>query len=84
VITGKTLPRASAMRARRTQELGFDAIGWEVMVAFHHDGIVALGDDLIVPNGFHVRILGLGCESSCNQAHQTVYSDAQAEVSSTK
>ncbi len=80
VITCHALPRAGAVGTRGTQEFGFDALEREIMVAFNHDGIVALGNHGIVPNGFHVRILGFGCKSSCNQAHQTVYSDAQAEI----
>jgi hypothetical protein len=41
------------MRVAGGKILVFDGISREVMVAFHYHSLVAFGNDLVVPDGFH-------------------------------
>src|SRR5205823_1734939 len=53
VVFGRPFPAAHGRGAARTQERALDAFGWKIVVAFDHDGLVAVRDHAIVPDGFH-------------------------------
>jgi hypothetical protein len=53
VITGLTLPRTGSVGAAVLEIVETHALGWEVMVVFDDDGLVALSEHGTIPNCFH-------------------------------
>ena len=53
VVGGQPLPPAGRGGDARPDVPGLDGLGGEVVVAFDDDGVIALGDDRALPDGFH-------------------------------
>ena len=57
VIARLTLPRAHRVVVAGEELVAVERVGWEVVVALHHDGVVALGQHGPVPCGTNHRLL---------------------------
>src|SRR5690349_11905392 len=57
LVARGALPRADRVRVGVAEELRADRLAGEVVVALHDHGVVALGDDLAVPDGLRHRCL---------------------------
>lgn len=55
VVMRLALPGAGGLVIRKGDVLALERVRGEVVVAFHHDGVVTLGDDGVVPGGFHTE-----------------------------
>jgi len=53
VVAGLALPGATGLVVAKADVFTLERGLGEVVVAFDHDGVVALGDDGVFPNGFH-------------------------------
>jgi hypothetical protein len=50
VVARQPLPVAGGVHITGAEILALDRVGWEVVIAFDHDGLITLGEDCAVPN----------------------------------
>ncbi len=75
MVAGAAFPGAGGVGNAILKKLGMDGVGGEVVVVFHYHGVVALGDDGVVPDGFHrlgvKEMVGRIACPDRNQGYQT-------------